>query len=1131
MKKHYWITVTVLFVLAHFLCTAQIQFEKGAAFKMLKGSQAGSLPANWMTSGFDDGIWPEAPAPFRYGDGSGGTLLSDMRNGYSTLYLRSQFRVSHLADLKTVSFDCSFDDGFILWINGKEAIRNNAPENPTSESYSPVNHEWDTPFVLELSAGEMNLLEGENLLAVQVFNATLGSSDFYFDLSIDARPELPILDATGKELTFSHTAGFCPEPFNLEIQSGDPNLGIAFTLDGSNPQTSSSVQRGGSTVTIRVDPASSEGNRGQTPAFVVRASLWKEGFAPAFPTAATYIFLQKVFQQSHPGGEWPSRSVNRQRIDYDMAADVVGNPQYQPMLEQALLEIPSISLSTDLENLFGSSKGIYVNAAQKGEEWERECSIELIHPTGKEGFQVNAGVRIRGGNSAKNSDNPKHAFRLFFREEYGEAKLHYPLFGSRGAGEFDCIDLRCEQNYSWSMDGDAQNTMVKDIYCRDLQGLMGHPSAKGENYHLYLNGMYWGIFQTDERPEASFAESYLGGDKEDYDVVKVNTQPWPYFNEATDGTLDSWDDLWNLCTQGFASNERYFYLEGKNPNGEHIHDARVWVDIDNLIDYLLIIFYSGNFDAPVSAWSGNDMPNNFFAIFNRENRSQGFRFVAHDSEHCMFVGPKYIGVGLEENRVNIGSNGQMRITRMLDFNPQWLHHKLTSNAEYRLRFADRASRYLSKGGLLSPDLARACFEKRVGEIDTAIVAESARWGDAQKNSSLTRNNHWLPEIQNLYDNYFPYRTSIVIDQLKAEGLYSSLALPEIRANGAEIRQHVFLFSGGLPIEIQRPGSTGELIYSLDGSDPRLPGGRLSEQAVVAGSQVALNLSSSVLIRARIRSGQEWGPEQRVFFRKEQQDYSSLKVTELHYHPRNLIDGVDTIDHKNLEFIELKNTGTEVLDLSGLTLDSAVYFRFPEQTLLFPGQYYVIASKPNSFFLRYNRYPEGNFSGQFSNGSEWVLLTDASGKEIFSFTYFDRSPWPEEADGAGYSLVSAEENPTGDPNHPGYWKASSLLDGSPFESEREALLAEEKVAAPTDSDVQVYPNPASRYIRVSAGSSFRDQNVQVSCYDLTGRRVFCRVVPSGSTIDLQSLALNERMYLVHIVAGGETFQRKLIMLPE
>ena len=182
---------------------------------------------------------------------------------------------------------------------------------------------------------------------------------------------------------------------------------------------------------------------------------------------------------------------------------------------------------------------------------------------------------------------------------------------------------------------------------------MGQPYTRGRYYHLYLNGMYWGLYQTEERPDADYAESYFGDSDKDYDVVKVSVDAWPYFNEATDGTMSAWQELYTRCVQGFTSNSDYFALEGKDQNGKPVRNTRVWVDIDNLIDYMLVIFYTGNFDAPVSAFYGNAMANNYFAILNRKNKGEGFVFLAHDSEHAMFVYQYSLSNGINENRVII----------------------------------------------------------------------------------------------------------------------------------------------------------------------------------------------------------------------------------------------------------------------------------------------------------------------------------------------------------------------------------------------------------------------------------------------------------------------------------------------
>ena len=101
-------------------------------------------------------------------------------------------------------------------------------------------------------------------------------------------------------------------------------------------------------------------------------------------------------------------------------------------------------------------------------------------------MQTGIGLRIRGGWS-RHQSNPKHAFRLFFRGEYGDSKLRFDLFDGEGAGEFDKVDLRTAQNYSWSFKGreGRENTFLRDVFSRDLQRALGRPSAQSRYYHLY----------------------------------------------------------------------------------------------------------------------------------------------------------------------------------------------------------------------------------------------------------------------------------------------------------------------------------------------------------------------------------------------------------------------------------------------------------------------------------------------------------------------------------------------------------------------------------------------------------------------------------------------------------------------
>ena len=70
---------------------AQIDFPSGSTFKYLKGNATTATPAELLASTFNDSGWASGLAPFRYGKGTGGTVLNDMKNVYSTYFLRTTF--------------------------------------------------------------------------------------------------------------------------------------------------------------------------------------------------------------------------------------------------------------------------------------------------------------------------------------------------------------------------------------------------------------------------------------------------------------------------------------------------------------------------------------------------------------------------------------------------------------------------------------------------------------------------------------------------------------------------------------------------------------------------------------------------------------------------------------------------------------------------------------------------------------------------------------------------------------------------------------------------------------------------------------------------------------------------------
>ena len=357
-------TLTLSLILSFsLLCSVtqgQIDFSTGSGFKYLKGSAAASLPGDWMTDAFNDSGWSQGNAPFRYGDGTGGVLLGDMMNNYSTLYLRGSFNAFATDRIKTIRFSANYDDGFVIWVNGTRVMSRNAPATLSATDLATANHESGNFEIYSLDSTDVPLVEGTNLICIQAFNVSLNSSDFYFDLGITAALSLPEVP-DGLSLNFGRESGFCDSPYDLTIVPGETGYDLVYTIDGSNPQTSSTAIRSSTAVSIRVDPTISAG-RPLTPVFIVRASLAASGYSPSRPVTRSFIFLDRVLAQGHPGGDWPTSSVNGQLIDLEMDPDVVNDPRYSSGIKASLTDIPSISLVTETADMFSSSQGIYVNA-------------------------------------------------------------------------------------------------------------------------------------------------------------------------------------------------------------------------------------------------------------------------------------------------------------------------------------------------------------------------------------------------------------------------------------------------------------------------------------------------------------------------------------------------------------------------------------------------------------------------------------------------------------------------------------------------------------------------------------------------------------------------------------------------
>ena len=762
---------------------------------------------------------------------------AQMKTVNASLWVRMEFNLEEgeAATFDTLSLRMKYEDGYAAYLNGQLVAWDNVPSplswNSAALSDRPI-EDSATFTSTNLMPYLGNLRVGRNVLAIHALNDNKNNSEFlllpelvctsgseayqYFSLRTPGKYNVTGAMGVTGEVWFSHERGFYGSPFDLTLSTETYGAEIRYTKDGSTPTASHGVVYVAGSP-IRIDKTTA-----------LRAVAVSTGYLDSEVMTHTYIFVSDVIRQSPngeaPGPNWPT-NVNGQTMNYGMDKYIVNDATWGPQMDDALLAIPSISMVTDLGNLFDPVRGIYVNADGHGRDWERPASIELINPDGSDGFHINAGVRIRGGYS-RQGGNPKHAFRLFFRSEYGEANLNFPLFGDEGAEEFDKIDLRTAQNYSWSYENNPANTMCREVWARDSQGSMGQPYTRSRYYHLYMDGQYWGLYQTQERAEASHAATYLGGKSENYDTVKATGPNGNYTIEATDGTLDAWRALWDLANLGFKNHAIYSKALGLNPNGTRNPSYPVLLDVDNIIDYMIMVFFDGDRDAPISNFLNNERPNNWFGVRDRTGE-EGFKYFVHDAEHIM-------SRGLADRTGPYPAGDQFEYS-----NPQWIHQELMGHPDYRLQFADHAYKHLLNNGLLTASQAIARFRVRANQIDMAIIAESARWGSSSLNKTT-----WQAAVNNEINNFFPNRATTILNQLRiaklrngtVASLYPSILAPSFSHLGGEVPKGQTLTMSA---------SSGKIYYTKDGSDPRLTVAQSGAGSTV--TLVAENAAKRVLV--------------------------------------------------------------------------------------------------------------------------------------------------------------------------------------------------------------------------------------------------------------------------------------------
>jgi len=161
--------------------------------------------AGWQTqadASLDPLLWSTGNGGFGYSTDTPNevslcqTILGDMINFYTTLYVRRSFEIAGAVDpARHLLLTMDWDDGFVAYLDGAELIRRNAgtgPAEPANTALASPNHEssrgtsGNAPLTFDLDPVGSRLSPGTHTLAFIALNGTSGSSDLVLlaDLSL-----------------------------------------------------------------------------------------------------------------------------------------------------------------------------------------------------------------------------------------------------------------------------------------------------------------------------------------------------------------------------------------------------------------------------------------------------------------------------------------------------------------------------------------------------------------------------------------------------------------------------------------------------------------------------------------------------------------------------------------------------------------------------------------------------------------------------------------------------------------------------------------------------------------------------------------------------------------------------------
>lgn len=1052
----------------------------------------------WRGLTFNDSSWPIGAAPVGYdpdvlGEATtGGTRLADMRNNYSTFYLRRTFDAVGAEPYRRARIEALFDDGFKVWINGtlilaREMTTAEVPFNGVSTSVRESNAY--EPIEVAIPAGLLS--STGNVIAVQVANANLGgSSDCFFDCRLTL---------------IGGTSGQGPTP-------GLVNRVFATNAPPALRQVSHTPQqpRTGQPVVISIRATDPDGIASvQLEYQVVRPGQYIRSDSPAYLTGWTPIVMNDAglsgdaiagdsnFAAVIPGTTQTHRHLIRYRV---RATDTRGASVVVPYADDAGRNfayftydgVPAWTgaVRPGTAGALGQSFTVSSNEMNRlpvyhllGRKQDVEDATWRDRSRGDEYFwtgtlvydgEVYDNIRFRPRGGVWRYAMGKNMWKFDFNR--GRDFRGRDNWGRRFSADWTKLNLGASiQQGDYLHRG--EHGMFESVGFRlfELTGATGCESAYVQFRIIddaaetaatgQYSGDFWGVYLALEQPDGRYLEAH---NLPDGNLYKMEGGFGDANNLGPDGPTDSSDLSAFMSAYNTTQTEAWW---------------RTNFNVPAYFSYQAVVQGIHHYDIA-------DGKNYYFYRNPVDNRWQT---IAWDLDLTWSDNMYRAGQtgGDEPFKSRVLSNFNTTNPRYPNINREFRNYirafrDLLWNSDEAFRLLDEHARLLRGTNALSLiDADRAQWDYNPIMIDGSIVNTSkAGHGRYYQSGVGTRDfNGMVAKMR----NYILYRATdptFSFDVMSVEPNRPARPVASFTGTAGfpvdQLRFAVSPYSGSSP-QASVQWRIAEITRTNHAAfDPTRPAPYeftpvLESGPLPAGTATwappAGSLRVGRLYRARVQTTDTVGRNSNwsvpiEFTAAEPVGISSLaadfQFTELMYNPAQ--DG--------FEFLEFRNRNAALpLNLSGARFTAGIDFQFPAGTLLAPGEYGLLLRSTNiaAFRQAYGLHAGirvlGTYGGALANEGETVTLRASAGStNAVSIQYASIPPWPVSPNGTGPSLVPAP-NGNLDPNSPAHWKASNLPGGSPGGPDDLTITSAERNGttftlryAGGDAGIQVWTSP-------------------------------------------------------------------------